>query len=166
MLTNTDGDRAVLLMPLLTAGSLPEQLDAWSDRTGEVGAAIRAVLVARGTPPPPMELPGHRLVFGERTLVMGILNVTADSFSGDGVGDDVDAAVARAHSLANDGADIVDIGGERTRPSAQRQAGPAEVEMARVLPVLRKLTGNLTVPISIDTRKATVAAAALDAGAV
>jgi len=130
MLTNTDGDRAVLLMPLLTAGSLPEQLDAWSDRTGEVGAAIRAVLVARGTPPPPMELPGHRLVFGERTLVMGILNVTADSFSGDGVGDDVDAAVARAHSLANDGADIVDIGGESTRPSAQRQASrlkpPAE----------------------------------------
>ena len=166
MLTNTDGDRAVLLMPLLTAGSLPEQLDAWSDRTGEVGAAIRAVLVARGTPPPPMELPSHRLVSGERTLVMGILNVTADSFSGDGVGDDVDAAVARAHSLANDGADIVDIGGESTRPSAQRQPVPAEVEMARVLPVLRKLTGNLTVPISIDTRKATVAAAALDAGAV
>jgi dihydropteroate synthase len=166
MLTNTDGDRAVLLMPLLTAGSLPEQLDAWSDRTGEVGAAIRAVLMARGTSPPPMELPGRRLVFGERTLVMGILNVTPDSFSGDGVGDDVDAAVARAYSLANDGADIVDIGGESTRPSAQRQPVPAEVEMARVLPVLRKLAGSLTVPISIDTRKATVAAAALDAGAV
>jgi dihydropteroate synthase len=166
MLTNTDGDRAVLLMPLLTAGSLPEQLDAWSDRTGEVGAAIRTVLMARGTPPPPLELPGHRLVFGERTLVMGILNVTPDSFSGDGVGDDVDAAVARAHALASEGADIVDIGGESTRPSAQRQPVPADVETARVLPVIRRLAGALSVPISIDTRKATVAAAALQAGAV
>jgi dihydropteroate synthase len=166
VLTNTDGDRAVLLMPLLTAGSLPEQLAAWSDRTSEVGAAIGAALMARGTPPPPLQLPGRRLVFGERTLVMGILNVTPDSFSGDGVGDDVDAAVARAQALADEGADIVDIGGESTRPSAQRQPVPADVEMARVLPVIRALAGRLTVPISIDTRKATVAAAALDAGAV
>jgi dihydropteroate synthase len=166
VLTNSDGDRAVLLMPLLTAGSLPEQLAAWSDRTGEVGAAIGAALMARGTPPLPLQLPGRRLVFGERTLVMGILNVTPDSFSGDGVGDDVDAAVARAQALADEGADIVDIGGESTRPSAQRQPVPADVEMARVLPVIRALSGRLTVPISIDTRKATVAAAALDAGAV
>jgi dihydropteroate synthase len=166
MLTNSDGDRAVLLMPLSTAGALPEQLAAWSDRTGEVGAVIRAALVARGTPPPPLEVRGHRLVFGERTLVMGILNVTPDSFSGDGVGDDVDAAVARAHSIAQEGADIVDVGGESTRPSAQRQPVPVDVELARVLPVIRALAGHLTVPISIDTRKAAVAAAALDAGAV
>jgi dihydropteroate synthase len=166
MLTNRDGDRGVLLMPLSTAGSLPEQLAAWSDRTGEVGAAIRAVLVARGTPPPPLEVPGHRLVFGERTLIMGILNVTPDSFSGDGVGDDIDAAVVRAHSLASEGADIVDVGGESTRPSALRQPVPVDVEMARVLPVIRALAGHLRVPISIDTRKAAVAAAALDAGAV
>jgi dihydropteroate synthase len=166
VLTNTDGDRAVLLMPLVTAGSLPEQLAAWSDRTAEVGAAIGAALMARGTPPPPLVLPGGRLMFGERTLVMGILNVTPDSFSGDGVGDDIDAAVARAHSLADEGADIVDIGGESTRPSAQRQPVPVDVEMARVLPVIRALAGRLPVPISIDTRKASVAAAALDAGAV
>jgi dihydropteroate synthase len=166
MLTNTEGDRAVLLMPLATAGSLPDQLAAWSDRTGEVGAAIGSVLIARGTPPAPLEVPGHRLVFGERTLVMGILNVTPDSFSGDGVGDDLEAAVARAHSLAQDGADIVDIGGESTRPSAQRQPVPVDVELARVLPVIRALAGRLPVPISIDTRKAAVAAAALDAGAV
>ncbi len=102
-----------------------------------MGAAIGAVLMARGTPPPPLVLPADRLVFGERTLVMGILNVTPDSFSGDGVGDDLDAAVARAHSLADEGADIVDIGGESTRPSAQRQPVPADVEMARVLPVIR-----------------------------
>src|SRR4029077_12395040 len=89
MLTNAGGDRAVLLMPLSTAGALPEQLAAWSDRTGEVGAVIAATLAARGTPPSPLEVPGHRLMFGERTLIMGILNVTPDSFSGDGVGDDV-----------------------------------------------------------------------------
>jgi hypothetical protein len=71
MLTNADGDRAVLLMPLSTAGALPEQLAAWSDRTGEVGAAIRAVLVARGTPPPPLEVAGHRLVSGEGAMIMG-----------------------------------------------------------------------------------------------
>ena len=166
VLSNANGDRAVLLMPLATAGILPMRLAAWSDNTGEVGAAIAAVLVARGAPPPPLELPGHRLEFGKRTLVMGILNVTPDSFSGDGVGDDVDAAVNRAQSLAAEGADIVDVGGESTRPSKTREAVSTEVEMARVLPVIRELAGRLSVPISIDTRKATVAAAALEAGAV
>ena len=166
MLTNAGGDRAVVLMPLLTAGSLPEQLAAWSDRTGEVGAAIADVLVARGTPPAPLELPGRRFTFSERTLVMGILNVTPDSFSGDGVGDDVAAAVARAVLLQEEGADIVDIGGESTRPSKLREEVSAEVEMARVLPVIRELAGTLTVPMSIDTRKGAVAAAALEAGAV
>jgi dihydropteroate synthase len=166
MLTNANGDRAVVLMPLLTAGSLPEQMAAWSDRTGEVGAAIADVLVARGTPPPPLDVPGHRFVFGEKTLVMGILNVTPDSFSGDGTGDDVQAAVARALLLAGEGADIIDIGGESTRPSKQRKEVSVDVEMSRVLPVIRELAGRLTVPISIDTRKAAVAGAALDAGAV
>ncbi len=166
VLSNANGDRAVLLMPLATAGILPMRLAAWSDNTGEVGAAIAAVLVARGAPPPPLELPGHRLEFGKRTLVMGILNTTPDSFSGDGVGDDVNAAVNRAESLAAEGADIVDVGGESTRPSKTREAVSTEVEMARVLPVIRELAGRLSVPISIDTRKATVAAAALEAGAV
>jgi dihydropteroate synthase len=166
VLSNPNGDHAVLLMPLMTAGILPMQLAAWSDNTGEVGAAIAAVLMARGAPPPPLELPGHRLEFGKRTLVMGILNVTPDSFSGDGVGDDVTAAVNRAQSLAAEGADIVDVGGESTRPSNTRDEVSADVEMARVLPVIRELAARLPVPISIDTRKAKVAAAALEAGAV
>jgi dihydropteroate synthase len=166
VLSNTNGDRAVLLMPLMTAGRLPMQLSAWSDNAGEVGAAIGAVLMARGGPPPPLEVGGHRLEFGRRTLVMGILNVTPDSFAGDGVGDDISAAVARAESLAAAGADIVDIGGESTRPSRTREVVSAEVELSRVLPVIRQLAGRLQVPISIDTRKAAVAAAALDAGAV
>jgi dihydropteroate synthase len=166
VLSSTDGDRAVLLMPLATAGSLPMQLPAWSENAAEVGAAIGSVLMARGGPPAPVELPGHRLDFGKRTLVMGILNVTPDSFSGDGVGDDVPAAVARAHALADAGADVVDIGGESTRPSRNREEVSAEAEIARVLPVIRELAGHLPVPMSIDTRKAVVAAAALDAGAV
>ncbi len=166
VLSNPNGDHAVLLMPLMTAGILPMQLAAWSHNTGEVGAAIASVLMARGAPPPPLELPGHRLEFGKRTLVMGILNVTPDSFSGDGVGDNVTAAVNRAQSLAAEGADIVDVGGESTRPSKTREQVSAEVEMARVLPVIRELAARLSVPISIDTRKAKVASAALDAGAV
>jgi dihydropteroate synthase len=165
VLTNPNGDRAVLLMPLMTAGSLPMQLAAWSDNAGEVGAAIGSALMARGGPPPPLEVPGHRLEFGKRTLVMGILNVTPDSFSGDGV-DDVSAAVARAEALAAEGADVVDIGGESTRPSQTREEVSAAEEMARVLPVIRELAGRLPVPISIDTRKAVVAAAALEAGAL
>lgn len=166
VLSNANGDRAVLLMPLMTAGALPMELAAWSENAGELGAAIGAVLMARGGPPPPLVAGEHRLEFGRRTLVMGILNVTPDSFSGDGVGTDVPAAVARAHSLAEAGADVVDIGGESTRPSRTRQEVGTEEEMARVLPVIRELRGRLPVPISIDTRKASVAAAALDAGAV
>jgi dihydropteroate synthase len=165
VLSNTNGDRAVLLMPLMTAGMLPMQLAAWSDNAGEVGAAIGAVLMSRGGPPPPVEVQGHRLEFGRRTLVMGILNVTPDSFAGDGVNDDVSAAVARAELLASEGADIIDIGGESTRPSRTREEVSSEVELNRVLPVIRELAGRLPVPISIDTRKASVAAAALEAGA-
>jgi dihydropteroate synthase len=166
VLSDANGDRAVLLMPLMTAGMLPMQLAAWSDNTGEVGAAIAEVMMARGAPPPPLELPGHRLEFGKRTLVMGIVNVTPDSFSGDGVGDDLARAVDLAQALAAEGADIVDVGGESTRPSKTREEVSADVEMARVLPVISELAGRLPVPISIDTRKAKVAAAALDAGAV
>jgi dihydropteroate synthase len=165
VLSNTNGDRAVLLMPLMTAGMLPMHLAAWSDNAGEVGAAIGAVLMSRGGAPPPVEVPGHRLEFGRRTLVMGILNVTPDSFAGDGVNEDVAAAVARAELLASEGADIIDIGGESTRPSRTREEVSAELELNRVLPVVGALAGRLPVPISIDTRKASVAAAALDAGA-
>ncbi len=166
VLSSADGDRAVLLMPLMTAGSLPAQLAAWSENAAEVGAAIGSVLMSRGAPPPPLVVAGHRLEFGKRTLVMGIVNVTPNSFSGDGVGDDVTAAVARAQSLAEAGANVVDIGGESTRPSRTRREVPAQLEMTRVLPVIRELAGRLPIPISIDTRKAAVASAALDAGAV
>lgn len=107
---------------------------------------------------------GLELRWGERTYVMGVLNVTPDSFSGDGVGDDVKAAVARAKRLADDGADIIDIGGESTRPGAEPLS--ADEELRRVIPVIERLAGELSTPLSIDTYKSEVALRALQAGAV
>lgn len=95
--------------------------------------------------------------------VMGILNVTPDSFSDGGCFTDVARAVAHAQGMVEAGADIVDIGGESTRPGAQA-VGEAE-ELRRVLPVIRELAKTLRVPISIDTRHATVAKQAIEAGA-
>ena len=111
-----------------------------------------------------------RTVFewGRRTYVMGVLNVTPDSFSDGGLFADTDAAVAQAHRMAADGADILDIGGESTRPATfgDKSPLPAEEELRRVLPVIARLTHELPhVPLSIDTYKAEVARAALDAGA-
>jgi dihydropteroate synthase len=100
---------------------------------------------------------------GLRTYVMGILNVTPDSFSDGGEYADLGAAIAHARQMVEDGADIIDVGGESTRPG--HTPVPAEVELERVIPVIRALRAELTAPISIDTRKATVARAAALAGA-
>ena len=94
---------------------------------------------------------------------MGILNVTPDSFSGDGLAGDVAAAVALAERLVAEGADLIDIGGESTRPGSAPV--DAATELRRVMPVLEALVGRLPVPISVDTRKAEVASAAIAAGA-
>jgi dihydropteroate synthase len=110
-----------------------------------------------------LRLPSRTLVLGERTLVMGVLNVTPDSFSDGGLYFDADAAVARALEMERAGADILDIGGESTRPGSE--GIPAEEELRRVMPVLEKLRGKLKMPISIDTAKAEVAEAAAGAGA-
>lgn len=103
------------------------------------------------------------LALGERTLVMGILNVTPDSFSDGGKFLNVDAAVARALEIERAGADIIDIGGESTRPGSEPIA--AVEELRRVVPVLEALRGRLKIPVSIDTMKAEVAEAAAAAGA-
>jgi dihydropteroate synthase len=103
------------------------------------------------------------LRWGERTYVMGILNMTPDSFSGDGVGDDIEAAVARAKRLAEEGADIIDVGGESTRPGAPPV--PVEEELRRVIPVIERLAAELAVPVSIDSYKSEVVEKALEAGA-
>jgi len=110
-----------------------------------------------------LKLAARTLLLGERTLVMGVLNVTPDSFSDGGVYFDKDSAVARALEIEKAGADILDIGGESTRPGSA--AISAEEELRRVLPVLEKLRGLLKIPISIDTSKGEVAEAAAVAGA-
>jgi len=100
---------------------------------------------------------------GRRPLVMGILNVTPDSFSDGGLFTAPEAAEAQAARLVAEGADILDLGGESTRPGHAPVS--AEEEQARVLPVIRRLAGSIKVPISIDSYKAATAAAALAAGA-
>lgn len=98
-----------------------------------------------------------------RPVVMGILNVTPDSFSDGGRYHDVGAALERAQGMVDEGAQIIDVGGESTRPGAGGVS--IEEETARVLPVLRALRPRLPVPLSVDTRRAAVARAALDEGA-
>jgi dihydropteroate synthase len=99
----------------------------------------------------------------DRPVVMGILNLTPDSFSDGGQLVETEDALAHARRMVADGADLLDVGGESTRPGAA--AVPAEQEIARVVPVIRALKDKLTLPISVDTRKAAVAVAALEAGA-
>ncbi len=119
-----------------------------------LGAAPPALVQA---PPPFAGIAPHR----GRPLVMGIVNCTPDSFSGDGLGATHDAAIRQGMAMLEAGADILDIGGESTRPGADPV--PAEEEMARILPVVRALAH--AAPVSVDTRNARTLAAALEAGA-
>src|ERR1700719_187669 len=110
-----------------------------------------------------LHLPTHTLVLGKRTLLMGVLNITPDSFSDGGKFLTADRAIAHALSLQKAGADLLDIGAESTRPGS---AGiSAAEELRRLLPVLHALRGKLKIPISVDTRKASVAELAIGAGA-
>lgn len=110
----------------------------------------------------PLVLRERALELGARTLIMGILNVTPDSFSDGGEFFPVERAVARALEIEAEGADLLDIGGESTRPGAKPV--PLEEELRRVLPVIERLQGRLRIPISVDTTKYEVARAALEAG--
>ena len=105
----------------------------------------------------------HVLRLSERTHVMGVLNVTPDSFSDAGQYYETDRAVERAYEMAEEGADIIDIGGESTRPGSDSIS--TEEELARVIPVIQRLHGRINVPISIDTTKSIVAREAIKAGA-
>lgn len=105
----------------------------------------------------------HHLSLGTRTLVMGIVNVTPDSFSDGGLFYGPSQAIAHAQRLAQEGADILDIGGESTRPFSDPVSMADEIQ--RVVPVIKALASSVEVPISIDTKKAAVAEAALAAGA-
>ena len=105
----------------------------------------------------------RRYAVGERTYVMGILNVTPDSFSDGEAYLEPSAAIRRALEMVQEGADLIDVGGESTRPGSQEV--PVDEELRRVLPVIRAVASETDVPISIDTRKARVAEAAVEAGA-
>ena len=109
------------------------------------------------------EIGGRRFEWGSRTYVMGIVNVTPDSFSGDGLGADLDAAVGQGMRMVAEGADILDVGGESTRPGHAPVS--AADEIARTESVVRRLAGESGVPVSIDTYKKEVADFAVAAGA-
>jgi dihydropteroate synthase len=106
---------------------------------------------------------GHRLELGKRTCIMGIINVTPDSFSDGGKFKTCDDTVAYAEKMVEDGADILDIGGESTRPFSENVS--EEEETRRVVPVIEELAKRVSIPISIDTTKANVARRAIEAGA-
>ena len=142
------------------AFSLVRLIEGRADRgvvpASEVPEAWAAALArATGAPPAFAGLPA------DRSLVMGIVNVTPDSFSGDGLAGPAEGAIALGHAMLEAGADLLDIGGESTRPGAEPV--PPEEEMRRVLPVVRALAA--AAPVSIDTRNAAAMRAALDAGA-
>jgi len=101
--------------------------------------------------------------WGSRTYVMGIINVTPDSFSGDGLGANIEAAVEQGRRFVEEGADILDVGGESTRPGSQPVSVQEEID--RVVPVVRRLAQELSVPISVDSYKLLVVQEALEAGA-
>jgi len=113
--------------------------------------------------PQPITIRGRKFCWGSRTYVMGVVNVTPDSFSGDGLGLDVEAAVAQGRRFEEEGADILDVGGESTRPNFAPIS--VEEELRRVLPVVRRLATETALPVSIDTYKPEVAEAAIVAGA-
>ena len=109
------------------------------------------------------DIGGHRFEWGARTYIMGIVNVTPDSFSGDGLGDDHAAAVAQGMRMVREGADFLDVGGESTRPGHVPIS--TNEEIARTESVVQRLSRESRVPVSIDTYKLEVAEAAVSAGA-
>lgn len=133
-----------------------------------VGSDAPRMGLAGRSPLLPIDIGKRRFRWGERTFVMGIINVTPDSFSGDGLGRNVDAAVEQALRFQDEGADIVDVGGESTRPSSVYGGAapvPEAVELERVIPVIEALASALEIPVGVDTYKAAVAQRGIEAGA-
>ena len=154
--------------------SLPSELDWVCSETGSYAwvrdsqisglpPALLDAISGYQSPPSPWTFREHTFQWGERTYLMGVLNITPDSFSDGGQYNCLDQAVARALYLIESGADMLDIGGESSRPGAD--AVPLEEEIQRVVPVIRALRQLTTIPISVDTTKAEVLEAAIAAGA-
>jgi len=119
----------------------------------------------------PETLPATRcgntlLRWGEKTYIMGVVNLSPDSFSGDGLGDDIEATVDQAQRMVAEGADIIDVGGESTRPGTEPVTiNDIDDELRLVIPAIERLAAEISVPISIDTYKSGVATRAVKAGA-
>lgn len=142
---------------------LTEKLSSQPFGLKEISKNIRTALANLDKENFQIRTPRRLITIGERTLVMGILNVTPDSFSDGGRFNLPEAAVERALRMEDEGADILDIGGESTRPGSARIQ--VEEELDRVIPVLEKLAGRISIPVSVDTMKAEVAGQAVRAGA-
>lgn len=142
---------------------LPAKLARQPFGLAELGSGIERLLEAVERPPANISLPSGAIDLTAGPIVAGVLNVTPDSFSDGSAFLDPGRALEKAAAMIEEGAGILDIGGESTRPGAA-EVDAAE-ELSRVMPVLGKLAGTVTIPISIDTRKATVARAAMEAGA-
>lgn len=141
-----------------------------SERRHEAVTGLACVLRVRAVSLRSMRKPfiiklrnGQSISLGVRTNIVGVLNVTPDSFSDGGLAFEPERAIARALEMQSEGADIIEIGGESTRPGSMRLS--TSEELSRVLPVLRGLAGRLDVPIAIDTYKSEVASAAISEGA-
>jgi len=160
-----EGETDVLLLGSLTTlwDVVPALRDQPLPRLASLADELELALRRWTGHPAPLTIAGRTFHWGRQTYVMGIINVTPDSFSGDGLGLDVDAAVALGRQMVADGAHLLDVGGESTRPGSEPVS--ADEEKRRVLPVIQRLAAEVDVPISVDTYKAEVAAAALDAGA-
>lgn len=129
----------------------------------ELAIEIETALARAGQPPPAVRCGPCELAFTGRPLIMGIVNLTPDSFSGDGLGNRVEAAVEQAQQMVAAGADLLDLGGESTRPGSEGVG--ANEELARLMPVLEAVVATVKQPVSVDTSKPEVAAAVLAAGA-
>ncbi len=142
-----------------------KQLETLEGNPAELGRLLkRALKWSLASPACGLRLGAHTLPLGKRTLIMGILNVTPDSFSDGGRFDRLEKALEQAYRMADEGADIIDIGGESTRPGSVPIS--ADEELNRVMPVIKalKVEHSFTLPLSIDTYKAAVAEKALEAG--
>ncbi len=144
--------------PLTALGALGSRLSA---ETG--GRELVAAAAALRRPPSPLHLGPTVWKFGATTRILGIVNTTPDSFSGDGVDGSAERAFERAAAMVEAGADAIDVGGESSRPG--HTPVPADLEMARVVPAIERIARALPVPVFVDTWKASVAEAALRAGA-
>jgi len=143
--------------------NLIEKLKLHNFDLPSLASEIEFSLRAYEANPKPIKVGNLKLEFGKRTYIMGVLNVTPDSFSDGGKFVRVDDAVSHAIQMIKDGADIIDVGGESTRPGAKSVT--VKEELSRVIPVIEKLRKKTKIPISIDTTKAQVAKVAIRAGA-